>query len=337
MTKARVFAAALGLFALLYVVLPAQASSLTSAQISAIVSLLQSFGADQTTITGVESALGGTATPSSSCVNLTRNLTLGMTGSDDTNLQNYLIAQGYLPAGNNAGYYGYLTASAVGQLQLKLGIVSSQNDSAYGITGPKTRAAIGCGTTPPKHPTGAFTAHEQLGGAPFEAYFTYDTVGQPGGYQVQFGDGSLGHLIAPSGAGNCAGTAGECFLSVNHVYPSAGTYAATLTDGAGNMLGTATITVTGNDATLSVSPTSGSAPLSVTFSVSFQQAQNSGASAFNFGDGTLFDLRDYCGIDTCQAQHTYASPGTYSATLVDASGNSLATQIVTVSSGTSQQ
>lgn len=80
----------------------------------------------------------------SSCVNLSSNLTLGSSGNDITNLQNYLIAKGDLAAGNNTGYYGYITTSAVGQLQLSLGIVSSSNDSAYGIMGPRTRAAVGC-------------------------------------------------------------------------------------------------------------------------------------------------------------------------------------------------
>jgi peptidoglycan hydrolase-like protein with peptidoglycan-binding domain len=71
-------------------------------------------------------------------------------GSDVTNLQAYLIANGYLAAGNATGYFGPLTAQAVGKLQVALGLVSSASDSAYGILGPKTRAAIAC---TPQQPT----------------------------------------------------------------------------------------------------------------------------------------------------------------------------------------
>ena len=82
------------------------------------------------------------------CVNLSSNLTLGSTGTDVTNLQNYLIKKGYLNADYSTGYYGFLTAQAVGKLQVAMGIVSSNTDTAYGLLGPKTRGAIGCGSTP---------------------------------------------------------------------------------------------------------------------------------------------------------------------------------------------
>lgn len=42
--------------------LTARAAALTQSQIDAIVSLLQSFGADQATINNVQTALGGTPT-----------------------------------------------------------------------------------------------------------------------------------------------------------------------------------------------------------------------------------------------------------------------------------
>lgn len=95
---------------------------------------------------------------SASCVSVSQNLTLGSTGSDVTKIQNYLIAKGHLDAQYNTGYYGFLTAQAVGKLQIDLGIVSSANDTAYGIMGPKSRSAVGCSesetksvsaTTPP--------------------------------------------------------------------------------------------------------------------------------------------------------------------------------------------
>ncbi len=143
--------------------LPVQAASLTSSQIQAIISLLSSFGANSATIANVQTALnGGTPAPqSSSCVNLTSDMTLGSTdattGDDVSRLQNYLASRGYFTyEGGATGYYGILTAEAVGKYQLGLGLVGSVNDSAYGITGPQTRAAIlnaSCGASVPPAPT----------------------------------------------------------------------------------------------------------------------------------------------------------------------------------------
>lgn len=78
------------------------------------------------------------------CVTIPRNLTLGQSGSDVANLQTYLIQGGYLSSQYGTGYYGFLTAQAVGKAQVALGILSSTNDSAYGITGPRTRAVLAC-------------------------------------------------------------------------------------------------------------------------------------------------------------------------------------------------
>ena len=83
----------------------------------------------------------------SSC-EFTRTLTLGSKDTaafdDVTRLQHYLQRNDYMSA-KATGYYGFITAQAVGKLQIALGIVSSESDPAYGFMGPKTRAAI-CGT-----------------------------------------------------------------------------------------------------------------------------------------------------------------------------------------------
>ena len=142
----------------------AQAASLSSTQVEAILSLLQSFGADQSVINNVSVALGGSPATNQTCVDLSSNLTLGSTGSDVTNLQNYLTNKSYF-SGAATGYYGYVTAGAVGQLQLSLGVVSSQNDTAYGIMGPRTRAAVGCGNNPVPNPLPAKTISHVLGNA----------------------------------------------------------------------------------------------------------------------------------------------------------------------------
>jgi hypothetical protein len=125
----------------------ARAASLSSTQASAILSLLQSFGADQGTINNVSAALAGSTTATTRCVDLSKNLILGASGSVVTKLQNYLIAQGSLDAQYNTGYYGIITAQAVGKLQLTLGILSSASDPAYGIVGPQTMRTIACNGT----------------------------------------------------------------------------------------------------------------------------------------------------------------------------------------------
>lgn len=120
--------------------LPAQAASLSSSQVQAILSLLSSFGADQGTINNVSAALNGQATTavasSASSYTFNTDLTIGSTGADVTALQNDLIAGGYLAAGLNTGYFGSLTAAGVSKWQAANGI------SATGYFGPLSRAKL---------------------------------------------------------------------------------------------------------------------------------------------------------------------------------------------------
>ncbi|MDO8518516.1 MAG: hypothetical protein Q7S26_04485 [bacterium] len=67
MTKTKYLAPLFGVLMLLSVAFPAQASSLTSAQISAIISLLQAFNADPAVVANVQAQLGGSSTSSQSC------------------------------------------------------------------------------------------------------------------------------------------------------------------------------------------------------------------------------------------------------------------------------
>lgn len=121
----------------------AMAASLTQAQISAIVSLLSSFGADQGTINNVTAALGGQATTGSTGTsvsagyNYTRDLTIGSSGADVTALQNTLIAAGDSIAAGATGYFGSQTQSALAKWQAANGI-----SPASGYFGPITRAKI---------------------------------------------------------------------------------------------------------------------------------------------------------------------------------------------------
>jgi hypothetical protein len=88
-------------------------------------------------------------------------------------------------------------------------------------------------------------------------------------------------------------------------------------------------------------PTTGPAPLSVTFNTEGSRAEN---GSIDFGDGntirllTLFgngtsDSTGFCGAGPdffCNVHHDYVNSGTYTALLKDASGNIIGTQTVRV-------
>ena len=151
---------------------PVSAAALTQAQVDAIIGLLQSFGADQSTISNVQASLtggtptGGTGGTVGSYV-FNTNLTMGSKGVDVTNLQKVLnsdadtivAASGVGSAGNESSYFGALTKAAVIKFQKKYGITP-----AVGYVGAITRAKLNTmggvvvvtppGTTPPVVPAG---------------------------------------------------------------------------------------------------------------------------------------------------------------------------------------
>ncbi len=128
--------------------LPAQAAGLTSLQISSILNLLQSFGADSTVISNVSAALNGQPTSGtdnpSACIDLTYNLYSGSTDTktngDVSRLQKFLGL-------NATGYFGPATEQAVQDWQSSHGVVTSgsPDTNGYGYVGAKTRKAMGCG------------------------------------------------------------------------------------------------------------------------------------------------------------------------------------------------
>lgn len=158
----------------------AQAAPLTSDQVSAILNLLKSFGAEQSVITNVKTSLTG-GTPSTSntgqgrrddyrkwtnasttpgipglgekrspvakCILLNRNLWQGAQGDDVKNLQQMLKDEGEF-SGVPTGFFGTITAKAVAMWQEKHGIASS---TTGGSIGPMTRKFITerCRTVPP--------------------------------------------------------------------------------------------------------------------------------------------------------------------------------------------
>lgn len=235
------------------------ASALTSSQVNAIIGLLQSFGANSSTIASVETALTGNGAPTTAaCVTLSQNLTLGDTDASTngavTKLQTFLQNKGYFTYQGAKGYYGMITADAVGQYQLAQHLVSSRNDAAFGITGAQTRSTMSCGNSaqPQPQPNASFTATSTSGAAPLTVSFGTSGARAENG-SIDFGDGSSLRLLTLFGNGpsNSAGFCGampDFFCSVPHTYAQAGTYTASLKDSSGNVFGTKTITVTGSQA-----------------------------------------------------------------------------------------
>jgi parallel beta-helix repeat protein len=178
-------------------------------------------------------------------------------------------------------------------------------------------------------PTAALTVSPPSGTAPVQV--TADASGSTAGsasissYSFNFGDGTT---VGPqSGA------------TANHTYQSAGSYQVTVTATDGNNLtdqATKTVTVsaqqaTGPTAALSVSPSSGTAPVQVTADASGSSAGSApiGSYSFNFGDGTTVGPQA-----GATASHTYQSAGSYTVTVTATDGNNLtdnATKTVTVS------
>ena len=73
----------------------------------------------------------------------TRSLSLGMSGSDVTALQDKLISLGYLASGKNTGYFGSLTDAALKKFQCDKGVIcTNAGVSGYGIYGPRTQATL---------------------------------------------------------------------------------------------------------------------------------------------------------------------------------------------------
>jgi PKD repeat protein len=162
----------------------------------------------------------------------------------------------------------------------------------------------GCRTVKVKNefPIARFFANPTSGNAPltvsFDASSSSDSDGTIVSYQWNFGDGSTGSNVRTS-----------------HTYSSKGTYTANLTiqdnDGASS---TANATITVNDnkppvARINANPTSGKAPLTVTFdaSGSYDPDGNITSYSWDFGDGSQ-------GSGT-QISHTYSAARTYAVTL----------------------
>ena len=101
-------------------------------------------------VSSVEVKSGKTTGGNNSKSNFDRQLSLGTNGNDVKRLQEFLNSDpdtaltltGTGSKGNETGYYGPLTAEAVGKFQIKHGILKSSSDARYGVVGPRTMATI---------------------------------------------------------------------------------------------------------------------------------------------------------------------------------------------------
>lgn len=128
-----------GLALLAGTALPASAATLTSGQVQAVISLLQAFGVDNSTITNVQQTLTGAQTNigNASTTALTSGtigfLRLGDRGDRVKLLQTILAADPSIyPEGIISGSFGHLTEEALKHYQRKHGL------EQVGFVGPKT-------------------------------------------------------------------------------------------------------------------------------------------------------------------------------------------------------
>jgi PKD repeat protein len=184
--------------------------------------------------------------------------------------------------------------------------------SGYGMV--DAAAAVGGGG--PVAPVAAFTGSPTSGTAPLTVTFTDQSSGAPTSWSWTFGDGGTSSQQNPS-----------------HTYTSTGSYTVTLTatNSAGSDGETKTNYIVVNACSAPVanfvgSPTSGGAPLTVSFT---DQSTNSPTSwSWTFGDGGTSTTKN--------PSHVYASEGSYTVTLTATNGcgsdGETKTNYITVSS-----
>lgn len=266
--------------------------------------------------------------PSYLTLNLYRGLSDYTTGGQVTALQQILVARGYNQL--VTGYFGVMTAANVAAFQ--------RDQNIYPVTGgvgPLTRAAIarlcnGGGVTT------TFSASPTTGTAPLAVHFAVGELpanSNMAAMYVDFGDNQQANAQTI-----------YCFrapcipsMTADHTYTASGTYTAklmqnnnycapgmycTLVYREPTQLGSVKVTVYGSvstNTTFSASPTSGAAPLTVSFSTN-NSGQGGRQNVIDFGDGQYeIAANCYAPADACVSPgvntHTYSARGTYTATL----------------------
>lgn len=301
---------------------------------------------------GANTATGATAgsgtAAASVCPSLSRVLAYGAKGSDVSSLQQFLAQDASVyPERQVSGFFGALTQAAVQRWQAKNGIVSSGTPSStgYGVVGPRTKSAMmsacaGAQAGVTGVASGFIEVAPAVGTAPLTVTVTatINTTNSCSGtaYMIDFGDGLATRQII-STVGNC----NQQIKAFTHTYTAAGVYTVTLA--AGGHQTTASVTVKGNGVqsggvdSITPSVTSGTTPLSVTFTgtVSASDAGNciySCVDSVNFGDGTSLSVplptiqAGYQTYTNYTVTHTYNQPGSFTASLTSGTTSTNALQ-----------
>ncbi len=247
---------------------------------------------------------------SASCPNLSRSLFQGVSGSDVRELQLFFIARGLLTSDSATGYFGSLTESAAKAFQASQGVENT------GYVGPQTRAAIA-------RACGGQGGQGQYGSpAPTCSVILSNSApkaGEP--FTLQWTSQNATYMTGLPGVGQLSPVGSQ---TITETTPGAKSYYLSFVGPGGSSVCQAGLMVVASTVTgLSASPSSGEAPLSVTFTLLNPE---SGAAYFlDFGDsnstsGVAFGT---------SMTHTYSAVGNYTARLI-ASNSTIATRNITV-------
>ncbi|HVM61683.1 MAG TPA: PKD domain-containing protein [Verrucomicrobiae bacterium] len=214
--------------------------------------------------------------------------------------QNTLVR--YIALQYNRAYCDLMNPSVSWPWMNSLGFMADQvhwtyNGGQYlaGFLWNEAFFALGTNSPPAPGYNGSFTAAPTDGAIPMTVTFADLSDGSITNWSWSFGDG---------------GTASGTNKSVSHTYSTAGTY--TVTEIVSGLGGATTntfvnyITALVSSASFTATPTSGVAPLAVTFA-----DESLGAITnwyWSFGDGATTNA------STTVVRHTYAAPGTYTVT-----------------------
>ncbi len=246
-----------------------QAAPITEDQVRSVITLLSSFGADETVVLNVTAVLRGRASgialdttstssvkrfdptsipssvhpnePIAGCITVNHNLSVGSTdattGGSVSRLQKFL-------GGQVTGYFGPATFRLVQSWQQKNGVTSDVN--SFGYVGPQTRTALQsrCKAAPAPAPapspapvSDTLTASPSSGTAPLFVRFVAKSQSSDGSvtYLLDFGDGQTATPRVECRSHTIAtGDTARCSVVTDHVYSTNGTYTATLTKTAYN-------------------------------------------------------------------------------------------------------
>jgi len=201
------------------------ASSLTSTQISAIISLLSAFGADSATIANVQNVLNGNtpsinASPVAWCHVFNTNLGVGSLGNEVAALHRALNKEGFNDTSWRADNFTKITGSAVVKFQKKYGIPQT------GFVGPLTRAKLNalykCGAVSQNITINSVSGPNSLNVGQTGTWTV--NASAPSGtnlsYSVDWGEMFYNNGVAGTGGFNTVQTT----ATFTHIYNQAGTY-----------------------------------------------------------------------------------------------------------------